>query len=376
MAIKTFGFDPRLTEQFIHIVYDIYRGDERWIPPFEEETRRQLSRDYPFYRISGNARRNFLALAGGRIIGRVSAMVNSALKDRDGTPVGTVGFFECQEDYAAASDLLNAAVAWLNEAHGLRRIWGPMNFDIWRAYRFMTRGFELAPFYGEPYNRPWYPEFFRRFGFGVKEEWDSIEISGRDNLEALLSKGEERYRQLVEKGYRFEPFNFHRLDDGLRMLHASLTDSFSGFLGYTPISVAEFSALFSSFRHALDPRLAACSYDEGGRLAGFAIALLDLADAVRATRGRRNLAARLRFLTCCRRARRINFYVGGVTREEQAKASGLGRAGYAYIVRRILEAGYEEMVQSLIVKNGFSHALAGPFRKNIRREYALYELNR
>jgi hypothetical protein len=59
-----------------------------------------------------------------------------------------------------------------------------------------------------------------------------------------------------------------------------------------------------------------------------------------------------------------------------AKGSGLGRAGYAYIVRRIIESGYDEMVQSLIVKNGFSHALAGPFRKNIRREYALYEINR
>jgi hypothetical protein len=122
--------------------------------------------------------------------------------------------------------------------------------------------------------------------------------------------------------------------------------------------------------------LSAFSYDEQGTLAGFAVALLDLADAVRAMRGQLGLAARLRFLVRRRRARRINFYIGGVTREEQAKGSGLGRAGYAHVVRRILDAGYDEMIQSLIVRNGFSHALAGPFRKNIRREYALYELNR
>jgi hypothetical protein len=376
MAIAEFEFNPRLRELFIHAAREIYRGDHRWIPPFEEEMRRQLQPGYPFYLNSGSGRRNFLALAGGRVVGRVSAMVNPLLKDRDGTPVGMIGFFECCADYAAASDLLSAALCWLDEAHGLRRVWGPMNFDIWHSYRLMTRGFELEPFYGEPYNKPWYPEYFQRFGFAVKEEWDSIEISGRDNLEAALSKGEERYRQLIESGYRFEPLNIRRLEDGLRTLHGVLTDSFSGFLGYTPISAAEFVALSLSCRYALDPRLAAWSYDERGRLAGFAVALLDLADAVRAMQGRQDLAARLRFLACRGRARRINFYVGGVTREEMAKGSGLGRAGYAYIVRRIIESGYDEMVQSLIVKNGFSHALAGPFRKNIRREYALYEINR
>jgi hypothetical protein len=376
MAIKAFGFDPRLGEQFIHAAYDIYRGDGRWIPPFEEEMRTQLSPDCSFDRNNGNGRRNFLALSRGRVVGRVSASVNSSLKDRDGTAVGAVGFFECDEDFGAASDLLDAAVAWIAEAHGLRRIWGPMNFDIWHPYRFMTRGFELEPFYGEPYNKPFYPEFFLRYGFSVKEAWDSIEISGRENLAALLPRGEERYRQLVERGYRFEPFNARRLDGELRRLHGVLTDSFSGFLGYTPITPAEFTALCSSCRHALDSRLSAFSYDEQGTLAGFAVALLDLADAVRAMRGQLGLAARLRFLVRRRRARRINFYIGGVTREEQAKGSGLGRAGYAHVVRRILDAGYDEMIQSLIVRNGFSHALAGPFRKNIRREYALYELNR
>jgi hypothetical protein len=84
-------------------------------------------------------------------------MVNAAIRDEDGTAVGLIGFFECVEDPVVATVLLDAARDWLREEHGLQRIWGPMNFDIWHSYRFMTRGFDQVPFYGEPDNKACYP---------------------------------------------------------------------------------------------------------------------------------------------------------------------------------------------------------------------------
>jgi hypothetical protein len=375
MAIKALESKRSQLECFIRLPHEIYRHDTRWIPPLTQDIVDQLSSDSSFLQKSGNGFRHFLAFSGNRLLGRISAMVNADLKDRDGTPVGTIGFFECQKDYGPAADLLDAAIAWLRDHHGLRRIWGPMNFDIWHAYRFMTRGFEQKPFYGEPYNKPYYPEFFERYGFSVKQEWDSIEVCGRQNLEELLPKGEERYRLLVEKGYRFESIDVGRLASELRKVYSVLVDSFSGFLGFIPISPEEFIRLYSPSRYALNPRLTVLAYDEQNELAGVALALLDLADAVRSMNGRSNLLSRLRFLARRRQADCVNFYVGGFTQKEMAKHSGLGRAGYAYIVRQIINAGYERMIQSLIVKNGFSHALAGPHRKNIQREYALYEFN-
>lgn len=375
MAIKTLGLERSQLEDFIRLPHEIYRNDARWIPPLTQDMVDQLSSNSPFLHKRGNGFKHFLALSGNRFLGRTTAMVNTDLRDRDGTPVGTIGFFECQDDYGAAADLLDASIAWLHDHHGLRRIWGPMNFDIWHAYRFMTRGFDQKPFSGEPYNKPYYPEFFERYGFFLKQEWDSIEVCGRQNLEELLPKGEERYRLLVEKGYRFEPINVGRLAGELRKIYTVLIDSFRGFLGLTPISPEEFIRLYSPCRYALNPRLAVLAYDEQGELAGFALALIDLADAVRAMNGRDNLFGRLRFLARRSRADCVNFYAGGFTQKEMAKNSGLGRAGYAYIVRQIINAGYTRMIQSLIIKNGFSHALAGAHRKNIRREYALYEFN-
>ncbi|MEW5900186.1 MAG: hypothetical protein AB1715_01850 [Acidobacteriota bacterium] len=373
MAIKTLDLERSQLECFIRLPHEIYRHDTRWIPPLHKDVYDQISAGSPFLQKKGNSFRHFLTLSGNRLLGRITAMVNVDMKDRDTMPAGLLGFFECQEDYNVAADLLNASIAWLRDHHGLRRIWGPMNFDIWHAYRFMTRGFDQKPFYGEPYNKPYYPEFFERYGFSVKQEWDSIEVCGRQNLEGLLPRGEERYRLLVEKGYRFEHLNVGRLVSELRKLQAVLTDSFSGFLGFTPISPEEFVRLYSPCRYALNPRLAIFVYDEEDELAGFALALIDLADAAQAMNDRDDLFSRLRFLARRRHADCVNFYAGGLTQKEMAKNSGLGRAGYAYVIRQIINAGYERMIQSLIIKNGFSHALAGPHRKNIVREYALYE---
>jgi hypothetical protein len=163
-VITHFTFDPVLTDEFIRFGYDLYRGDTNWIPPLRKDLASQLSPGYPFHQKPGNRHRHFLARRGDEVVGRISAMVNTGLKDRDGAPVVTVGFFECREDGAVARDLFDAAIEWLRQEAGATKIWGPMNFDIWHAYRLMIRGFDEKTFYGEPTTSLTTPSFSCRTG--------------------------------------------------------------------------------------------------------------------------------------------------------------------------------------------------------------------
>lgn len=254
MGLKSFTFEREPTARFVDFAYELYRGDPVWVPPLRGETLSQLSPRFAFYARPGNDHRRFLALAGGRVVARVAATVNGALKDSDGGPVGAVGFFEAADDYAATEEVLGAAVQWLRTAHGIRRIQGPLNFDIWHGYRFMTRGFERERFYGEPYNRPYYPEFFQRFGFSVYRRWNSFELPGSLPATALSSTGGLSCRDFEARGYRFEPFARRPFDECLSLLHGVLTQSFASFPGYTPIAPAEFHELMSLARHVLHRR--------------------------------------------------------------------------------------------------------------------------
>jgi len=372
MRLIKFTFNKQLIHEFVEFGYDIYRNDSKWIPPMRAEIIDRLSPQYSFYSRDGNRQCHFMIYENGIPKGRVTAMVNSQLKDRDNVSVGTLGFFECREDYQVARNLINGALDWLKKQN-IKRVWGPMDFDIWHSYRFMTKGFDLPPFYGEPYNKSYYPDFFERYGFSIKAEWDSVEITGKDILCQMMSKGAKRYQLLYDRGYRFETANMNNLDSEIEKLQQIMVKSFSDFIGFTPLSADDLIRLFKKAQYAIDPRMFLFVYNPGGDLCGFAVALLELADAIRSMKGETNLAARLRFLYNRRSVNKINFYIGGVTPEEIANRSGLGRAGFYYILNEIIKAGFETLLLTLRLKGNAAHALPGRLSPIPQKEYALYQ---
>ena len=373
MAIKRFTFDSILTRSFIQFGYDLYRGDANWIPFLRKDMETQLSQAFSFFQKEGNAHQHFLASSNGRIVGRISAMVNRELRNKDGSPVGTIGFFECIEDYAVVKDLFDAALSWLRGERRMTRVWGPMNFDIWHGYRLMTRGFETKIFYGEPYNKRYYPPFFETYGFSVKQHWDTVEVTGTEAIENIIMRCKGMYQQFVNRGYRFEPFNLHRFHGELKKLYRVLRQSFSHFLGMTTIPFAEFEELFSLSKYALHSKLFAFVYDETNTLVGFAGSFLELSDAVRLMQGNKGLIAFVNFLTARRRVNRVIFHMGGMIPDGAEDRAGLGRAGFYYIMRNILNEGYEKVIVALMASGNPVHGLLG---RNIQpqRQYTLYEI--
>jgi hypothetical protein len=375
MGLKEFTFDPSLTDAFVSLGEERCRGDAARVPPLVVEVRRQLDPSFAFYRRPGHDHRRFLAFAGGRPVARALASIHPGLRDGDGTPVGAVGFFESTPDDGAAEEVLGAAVAWL-EGRGRRRIWGPLQFDIWHGYRFKTRGFDEERLLGEPDNPPFYPERFARFGFTERRRWNSFPLGGPGGLEEVAAPGREDYERLTARGYRFEPFDIERFDESVATLHQVLSDSFSRFLGFTPLEPVEFREVLGVARHAIEPRCSHFFYDGTGSLAGFSVALRDLAAAVRAMRGRSGPLARLAFLRRRRHARRLLLHLGGITRAESEKRSGLARAAVHHTLTRVLQAGYSDVHATLVAGGSPMRRHYGPFASDRRREYTLFELRR
>jgi hypothetical protein len=375
MAITHFTFEAEPLAAFVRFGYDLYGQDANWIPPLQRQVYAQLLPDFQFFKKPRNCHRNFLVKSRNKVIGRISAMVNRDLKDPEGISVGTIGFFECVNDPSVAQELLHYSTQWLHQEKGIYRIWGPMNFDIWHSYRLMTKGFDQKPFYGEPYNKAYYRDFFEDNDFAPKYYWDSVEITGPETIAKIVLPYAEQYRVLIKRGYHFKRFNMKKFKGELKKLHFVLTKSFNGFLGFTPISLSEFTHVFEKSRYAFHPQLFTFIYDKHNVLAGFVAALLELSDAIRAMNGKDNLRARLKFVYNRRQVNRINFYLIGITPEEAKKRTGSGRAGFYYILHQILNEGFETVVLALMAKGNRMHKLLVEDAPQPQREYALYELN-
>jgi hypothetical protein len=373
MELVKFVNEPSLVKEFIEYPYILYRHDARYIQPLRSEQEQYFKSDSFIYQSGKINSIHFLIREQGTVVGRISAFVNSELHNSDGQPIGTLGLFECDNRYDVAHQLISQAISWLVSEYNVRTVWGPMNGDIWHGYRFMVRGFTEAPFVGEPYNKEYYPGFFERFGFTVKQEWDSVEIDGIEKIKATIGRGEERLRLLKSQGYDFKTWNSDKEEEQIDLLYHALCDSYQGFLGFTLISRPQFRELFKQLRPALDPDLFLIVHDSKGKLVGFAVAFPDLADAVRAMKGRNNLGAQIRFLCNRRKSRRLNFYIGGVSYDLANKATGLGRAGFYFIINRGLAKGYTNLLLTLRVKGNKAHGLAARSHVVPQREYALFE---
>ena len=373
LRIEHFSFDEAMSRGYLALCDDLYSDDPNWIQPLRKRLLSKFDPGFPFYQKKDNQHRNFVATRGGNVIGHLSAFVNAEMRDPQGRKVGCLGFFECIDDYQVAESLLDRAVEWLRAENNVNCIWGPINFDIWNGYRFMTHGFDQSRFYGEPYNKVYYPEFFERFGFGTLKTWCSLEITGRTIWENMVAKYELRYRSLMAEGYRMQQADMGD-PDVLATLHALISRSYDRFLAYTPIDLTEFKRLIGAFLSSVDPRFLTLIYDSGNQVAGFSIAYPDVSDAVRSMRGGDNLLARMRFRRRRSAADRMVYSSLGITPEEVEKRHGLGAAVTYQAIHHILDAGYYTTVLTFIGEDSPVRSMVGGRIDRAQRAYALYEL--
>jgi GNAT superfamily N-acetyltransferase len=360
MEIVTFGNNNPVPVEFARLPLEVYRNDPYWIPVSPEKTLAPFIASSAFHGFGDS--RGFLALDQGGPTGRLAAFVNPRLT-HDGEPVGTVGLFEVLEDPDTSERLLAAAFDWLR-ARGIRRVWGPMNFTIFHGYRFMTRGFERVPFYGEPYNRPSYPGHFERAGFRPMATWYSWDLT-REQVRRLYDylhrsvSAHEPARPEVE----ILPFDPAAFDHEFARLHRIVTRTFWEHLGYTDVSLEEFREVYRELSAILRRDHLVFARAGRGETIGFCLAYPDVSEHVRRMRDRVERSAGPQPAIGCTRVCLHSF---GIVKEE--RGAGIAHHLLGTMVGKCLE--YKGTIAALVrehQRNVFER-ISPP-----TREYSLYE---
>ena len=373
MAIKSFTFGDDYQKEYIEFPYKLYENDNQWIPPRNSDQLDLFSTNFPLYNQNGNRFKNFVFVDGAKVIGRVSAFINSDLTDQRGCPVGCIGYFDCVDEYEVAESLLSSAITWLKRDSRIKTIWGPLNFDIWHGYRFMTKGFDREVFAGEPYNKTYYPEYFTRFGFTTRRRWQSIELNVDEILKKVVKTGEDKIGYFKDQGYHFVPFQMKDFRGEFAKMYDIVIRTFSEFPGFTPISKVDFVNLFIPFKQALHSDLITFLHDPNDKAVGFASIFLDVAGACRALKGQNSLSAKLKFIYKRRKVDRVIFYICGILPEERQKRIGAGIALFTYALKKIEALGYRRIVFALMAEDNKSQNYVKHYGKEMDREYTLYE---
>ncbi len=279
--------------------------------------------------------------------------------------LGTIGFFAAQQDVDACRMLLDAACNWLGN-HGVKRVLGPMDGDTWHPYRFNLGPYDEMPYLKEPWNPPWYPAMWEACGFAEIDRYYSARMPDPARTAQAFAPFLKRVRR---KGYTFRPFRKEAMAEELDILYHLSLKIFPENRHYTPISREAFHALYAGAGPLIHPAFCQYCCNAQGEEIGYVFAYPDVADAVRAMRGKQGLLAKLRFLTKRGRADRACIKTLGCIPAYQGK--GVAPALMALACEAVANAGYSQALMCLMHADNDSRRLdAGT--SELFREYALY----
>ncbi len=116
-------------------------------------------------------------IPAGRIMVFIDYIYNKTYKDN----IGIFGCFESIDDSEVANRLFEEAIKYFKN-NSCNYIIGPAKFNASGEIGLLIDGFENKPYFLEPYNAPYYQQFFESYGFKKENDWFSI------NTDNLFSK--------------------------------------------------------------------------------------------------------------------------------------------------------------------------------------------
>lgn len=225
--------------EFVALPFRLHAGTP-WIPPLKLERYLFLTRKLNAYFTHGEGQ-YFLARRAGRVVGRITAQVDSAFNEFHSSNSGMFGFLEFEDDLEIVQALLAAAEQWLR-AHGCDRMLGPMNFQLNDEGGVMIEGFEREPLIREPWNPPYYATRCEQAGLTKAMDlygWD-LSITDRERMNPILPKiaarAHDKYGITIRKMSRLHLRR--EMDEFAKVYNAAWSHNW----GFVPYSKADLDA--------------------------------------------------------------------------------------------------------------------------------------
>jgi len=313
---------------FVTFPWRIYADDPCWVPPLISQQLDRLDpKKNPLFKTT--RMQLFMAERAGEPVGTIAASINDRRNEYLSVADGYFGFFQSIDDVDVARALTDAAGAWLRE-RGMTVMRGPIDLDEAEELGLVIEGFDERQVVMLAHTPRYYVRLLEEAGFAKWYDTSAFrltrdDIGGRmENLPRKLFVAAERVRTRHhvtvrpvdmkawdrEIGFLFEMFN-----ETIAQVNASFVPMEEDMLRY----------LAGQMKQLLDPDLAMLAevLDEthagGRRPIGFAVALPDIYQVLRAANGRLLPFGWAKLLYLSRKIDALSFKLLGVVAEYRGR---------------------------------------------------------
>lgn len=285
--------DRKTRKYFLEVAKIIYKRDEVWVCPFDNEIEAIFDPEKNPYFKHGEAERWVLEDDRNNLIGRIAAFIDKNLSKSYDQPTGGIGYFECINDQASAFMLFDTAREWL-KTNGMEAMDGPINFGETDKYWGLLVGGFTHPSFEVPYNHPYYQNLFETYGFMTYYKMEGFHL----DITKPLS---ERFLKIAEwvankPGYEFRHFTWKDQEKYTQDFAEVFNKAWASFkIHFEPLEAEYIRTVLQKAKAIIDEEFIWYAYFEGKPIAIY-LMFPDLNQILKHLNGKMNLFNMIKFL--------------------------------------------------------------------------------
>lgn len=306
-------------KKFVAFPETIYADERNWVPSFLFDDMNTLNpKKNPAFEFC--EAQYWTAWKEGRMVGRIAGIINHRFVEKWGKKLARFGWIDFIDDFDVASALVKTVEDWAR-SKGMEGLHGPWGFTDLDREGMLVEGFGEQATFATIYNYSYYPVFMERLGYAKEVDWLEFRVTTPDFIpEKVL-----RVNELLSKRAGVRIYEWRSRRELITKFGAQvfelIDEAYAGLYGTTPLSPRQVRAYINQYLNFVDPRFTKIMVDAQERLAGFAITIPSLSNALYKSRGRLFPFGWARLLSALRNPTSIDMMLVAVRKEYLARGA-------------------------------------------------------
>lgn len=287
MAIEVRKLEAKKKDllEFIHFPIDnLYKENAYYVPDLVGDMLTTfLPEENPAYEFCESA--FFMAYRDGKPMGRIAAIINNLVNQRESKPEGRFGFVDFIDDDEVVDALFDAVVAWSKEK-GMTQLTGPLGFTDMDPEGCLIEGFDQLGTQATIYNHPYYQKQFERLGFTKDVDWVEFKIFIPKEIPEKMQK----IGNIVQTRFGLHLVKMKNTKELVKKygnaIFSLINEAYDSLFGYSPLSEKQMQHYIKVYLPFLPLDHISMVADANDQLVGVGISVPSLSKALVKNRGR------------------------------------------------------------------------------------------
>ena len=271
-------------KKFVEFQIELYKGNPYFVPPLVSDEIATLdSKVNPAFDHCESA--YFMAYRDGKAVGRIAAMINKQVNEKENSRQARFGFVDFIDDAEVSKALFDAAEKWAKEK-GMDNIVGPLGFTDLDNEGMLINGFEELGTMATIYNYPYYPAHVERLGYEKEVDWHEFLIE----IPEQIPDKHKRIAEIVKKKFNLRVVKFTSRkalkEQYGQALFELINEAYDNLYGYSRLTKRQIDYYIKIYLGMLNLDLVTLIVDGEDQLVGVGISIQSMSRALQKSKGK------------------------------------------------------------------------------------------